>query len=207
MIPADIVILGVADKSVSGQGICYVETKSLDGETNLKIRSALPNTFGKLTDLTDYTKVVGRLEAEHPNRLITSFNGILELRNYGKEPIRIQNMLLRGCVLRNTEWVIGLVVNTGHDTKIMMGNTETRPKTSFLENQASKEISRIIFLLMLFCFAGATGSAIWNNENDPGNVWYLKFDNDPVSYWFVKFFYFFCSMLVSYQCLYTYLCL
>jgi magnesium-transporting ATPase (P-type) len=42
-IPADMLILGVAEKGPVPQGICYVETKSLDGETNLKIRHALPN--------------------------------------------------------------------------------------------------------------------------------------------------------------------
>jgi magnesium-transporting ATPase (P-type) len=44
-VPADIVILGVAERTKIPQGICYVETKSLDGETNLKIRNALPNTL------------------------------------------------------------------------------------------------------------------------------------------------------------------
>lgn len=44
-IPADLIILGVAEKSKIPQGICYVETKSLDGETNLKIRNTVPNTL------------------------------------------------------------------------------------------------------------------------------------------------------------------
>ena len=44
-IPADIVILGVSEKSSIKTGICYVETKSLDGETNLKVRNAMPVTM------------------------------------------------------------------------------------------------------------------------------------------------------------------
>lgn len=43
-IPADIVILGVAEKTATPQGICYVETKSLDGETNLKVRNTLTSS-------------------------------------------------------------------------------------------------------------------------------------------------------------------
>lgn len=49
-IPADVVLLSVSNKldSNSGSGIntgiCYIETKSLDGETNLKIRSAISLT-------------------------------------------------------------------------------------------------------------------------------------------------------------------
>jgi P-type E1-E2 ATPase len=38
-IPADLLIL----KSSDSAGTCYVETKNLDGETNLKIKSAHKN--------------------------------------------------------------------------------------------------------------------------------------------------------------------
>jgi magnesium-transporting ATPase (P-type) len=47
-IPADIVVIAVAEKTSPPQGICYVETKSLDGETNLKLRQALPGTYAKV---------------------------------------------------------------------------------------------------------------------------------------------------------------
>lgn len=45
-IPADVIILGVAEKTHIPQGLCYVETKSLDGETNLKLRTVVPNSLG-----------------------------------------------------------------------------------------------------------------------------------------------------------------
>lgn len=48
LIPADIVVLATAEKGSHPQGICYVETKSLDGETNLKMRNAMPNTLSKV---------------------------------------------------------------------------------------------------------------------------------------------------------------
>ena len=37
-----------------------------------------------------------------------------------QEAITINNLLLRGCTLRNTKWAIGIVVFTGDDTKIML---------------------------------------------------------------------------------------
>ena len=49
MVPADVIILGVAEKTEPPQGICYVETKSLDGETNLKVKTALPCTMAKVS--------------------------------------------------------------------------------------------------------------------------------------------------------------
>lgn len=51
MIPADVVILSVSEQTEPAQGICYVETKSLDGETNLKVRIALPGTMSKVFDI------------------------------------------------------------------------------------------------------------------------------------------------------------
>ena len=47
-VPADVIPLSVSEKSDIPLGICYVETKSLDGETNLKLRNALPTTFSKV---------------------------------------------------------------------------------------------------------------------------------------------------------------
>ena len=41
-------VLAVAEKTLPAQGLCYVETKSLDGETNLKTRKALPGAMDKV---------------------------------------------------------------------------------------------------------------------------------------------------------------
>ena len=61
--PADIMLLSVAD---SPDGICYVETMNLDGETNLKMKKAVDATnrmtSGKFFD--NFTAVV---QCDHPN--------------------------------------------------------------------------------------------------------------------------------------------
>jgi phospholipid-transporting ATPase len=129
---------------------------------------------------------------EHPNKLIDSFGGVIQLDGIGREPIQSTNLLLRGCVLRNTDWVIGLVVNTGHDTKIMMSAAVTKSKRSSLETACSTEIRKIILLLAIVCFTGATGQAIWNKQNDIEGIWYLNWTaSSVVGFWFVDFFYFF----------------
>jgi hypothetical protein len=38
-------------------------------------------------------------------------------------PLDASNLLLRGCALRNTEWVIGVVAYAGADTKAMLNNS------------------------------------------------------------------------------------
>ena len=48
-------------------------------------------------------------------------------------PLNIDNLLLRGASLKNTEKVLGLVVYAGHDTKIMRNSPGAKLKRSKLE--------------------------------------------------------------------------
>ena len=112
-------------------------------------------------DIADIQFLKGTLEMEHPNKFINSFSGVITLEGkrfflccyaaaipnlllltlvffhcstgMDPEPIGPHNVLLRGCVLRNTDWIIGCVVNTGHHTKILMSASVTPNKVlSFL---------------------------------------------------------------------------
>ncbi|CAN0518446.1 unnamed protein product, partial [Ectocarpus sp. 8 AP-2014] len=60
-------------------GICYVETKSLDGETNLKIRQAIRSTIGRVSTPRDAAALKGSVVMEHPNKLIDNFSGTIEV--------------------------------------------------------------------------------------------------------------------------------
>ena len=40
-------------------------------------------------------------------------------------PLGPDQVLLRGAQLRNTQWVVGIVVYTGHDSKLMQVNPES----------------------------------------------------------------------------------
>lgn len=73
--PADMVILSSSEP----QAMAFIETSNLDGETNLKIRQAVPATAGLLEtrDLLDFN---GTVECEPPNRHLYEFNGVLKER-------------------------------------------------------------------------------------------------------------------------------
>lgn len=43
-------------------------------------------------------------------------------------PIDIDQILLRGSSLKNTEYVYGIAIYTGHDTKVMMNSAISKPK-------------------------------------------------------------------------------
>jgi magnesium-transporting ATPase (P-type) len=160
------------------KGICFVETKSLDGETNLKMRTVLPYMLKKVFAHRDLASIRGKVECEHPNNRIDDFTGTFECfedhthhqHHAGadgavgqphtvKSVTQHGNIALRGCVLRSTDWMIGLVLNTGHDVKIMQGDdgSSMKPKSSLLENMASEQIYGVLMLLLIISMGGATG--------------------------------------------------
>ncbi|KAL8207468.1 UNVERIFIED_CONTAM: putative phospholipid-transporting ATPase IA [Gekko kuhli] len=113
-IPADTVLLSSSEP----QAMCYIETSNLDGETNLKIRQGLPLT-SDIKDTDSLAKLSGKIECEGPNRHLYDFVGNIRLDGHSTAPLGPDQILLRGAQLRNTQWVHGIVVYTGHDTKLM----------------------------------------------------------------------------------------
>ena len=63
------------------QGLCYVETSNLDGETNLKVRQARPETAA-LLETKDLGGLTGNVDCELPNRHLYEFAGKV---NFGNE--------------------------------------------------------------------------------------------------------------------------
>ena len=53
--------------------------------------------------------------------------------NDEKISLNAEYVLLRGMSLRNTEYIHGVVVFTGHDTKVMQNSTSAKYKFSRLE--------------------------------------------------------------------------
>ncbi|KAJ3143147.1 hypothetical protein HK100_008266 [Physocladia obscura] len=143
-IPADVLILTSSDSD----GLCYVETKNLDGETNLKIRNSLletaPITRDTFAKLLEYKF---RVETENPNPNLYTFTGTAFFQGSDAKdqfPLNINSILLRGCTLRNTEWVIGLVLFTGKDTKICMNAGATPSKQSRIEKLMNPQMTSLI---------------------------------------------------------------
>lgn len=129
---------------------------------------------------------------EHPNKFINSFSGVLTLEGMEPEPIGPQNVLLRGCVLRNTDWIVGCVVNTGHHTKILMSASVTPNKVSGLEAVATSQVKKMIAFLCVVSAIGAFGSLGWNVDNEVDEIWYFDWsDINFGTYFVIQFFYFF----------------
>jgi phospholipid-transporting ATPase len=189
--PADVVIIGVSEiAGAPPSGICYVETKSLDGETNMKVRHAMECTIGTVNGVDDTMALVGKIRCEHPNNSINSFQGVLELTS-GNHSIPYESTILRGCAIRNTDWVFGIVFNTGKDTKIMMSNSAPPSKMSTMDHSINNYIITLLVILVIFGAVGATGAVIWASASR--DTWYLQLDTSKNSRfvdWIIMFFYY-----------------
>ncbi|KAJ3362384.1 phospholipid transporting ATPase [Allomyces arbusculus] len=262
-IPADVLILATSEMD----GMCYIETKSLDGETNLKIRRG-PAETAWLRTPRDCAELEGVVQCELPNPALYKFQATLVVRRHaaanrmnddpeptvvaepvasGKGaipsdpapsyaaligddpnavpvpipaaaglagstpssaaavmtpidllddvtvdlsaspgpatasaaqfvpvtdendvagddedeflqiPVTASSLLLRGCNLRNTEWVIGLVLYTGPDTKIQLNAGATPSKRTRIEKQMNPQvILNFVILFGLCCVCAVT---------------------------------------------------
>lgn len=115
----------------------------------------------------------------------------------------IENVLLRGCSLKNTEYVYGLTVFTGHDTKIMQNSAKSKYKLSNLEKLTNKSILLILVVQVLFALLGAGFgshySELFKTENvgckdnveTPNCEWHYYLDIKDAS-----FFKIFCTWIL-----------
>ncbi|CAB3402424.1 unnamed protein product [Caenorhabditis bovis] len=167
IIPADMLLLRSSDTN----GICYVETSNLDGETNLKQRQAV-RAMGKYHNsnvpLEFSPKEFNYLvSCEQPTTDVYKFEGRLEQMEGGPPIPREftvlakENFLLRGCVIKNTDFVEGIVLYAGKDTKAMLNNSGPRYKRSSLEKLANIDILWCVVILLTMCIIGAILSGFW----------------------------------------------
>jgi len=131
------------------KGIAYVETKNLDGETNLKHKQAEKAVLrlaksGPDACLTAFNGSV--IDCEGPNEYLYKFEGNIKLSDGAVIPIDPDQILLRGSCLRNTEWIVGICIYSGHETKIMKNGSNARSKTSKIALATNK----YIVITMLF---------------------------------------------------------
>ncbi|XP_032594912.1 probable phospholipid-transporting ATPase IM isoform X2 [Drosophila grimshawi] len=155
-VAADILLLTTSEPN----GLCFIETAELDGETNLKAKQCLTETteLGEQHDLLWDFK--GEIICERPNNLLNKFDGTLIWKNQ-RFALDNDKILLRGCVLRNTQWCYGLVVFAGVDTKLMQNSGKTQFKSTGVDRLLNFIIIGIVLFLVSICAFFAVGSAIW----------------------------------------------
>ena len=135
--PADILICATSEDD----NVAFVETKNLDGETNLKSRHAVQ----ALTGLRNAKECANpdnafHIRCDRPEVDMYRLNATVSI-NGDEHPVDSTMTLLRGTVLRNTGWVIGIVLFTGLDTKIVLNSGGTPSKLSKAQRQMNLQVS------------------------------------------------------------------
>ncbi|XP_058179780.1 probable phospholipid-transporting ATPase 4 isoform X2 [Rhododendron vialii] len=167
--PADLLLVS----SSYEDGICYVETMNLDGETNLKVKRALEVTLPLDNDMT-FKDFTGKISCEDPNPNLYTFVGNLE---YDRQiyPLDPSQILLRDSKLRNTAYIYGVVIFTGHDSKVMQNGTRSPSKRSRVEKQMDKIIYILFSLLVLISLISSFGFGLKTTFQMP-QWWYVQPD-------------------------------
>lgn len=241
--PADLLVIYSTNKN----GVAYVETKNLDGETNLKYKESVKNTYRlmkhfKLEEERDSIAVrtFGTITCDNPNAHMYEFEGFYNYENrvsqskienivketsFSNEAITnnsnsmclerrlskieeeedkiddnannainldYNNIVLRGSSLRNTDYIYGIVVYAGHNTKIMLNSLNARNKQSKVFRIMNSQLK----LILLFQFiASLCFSIFYTIDPDPYvGIWYQDEGEDTI---LINFIYSFFAWILT----------
>ena len=138
-VPADMVIVSTSEP----ENLCFLETKNLDGETNLKVKKGL-HELAHIKTPAQCSRIKFVIDSELPNPNLYVYHAVAVLKPQNQPqivvPISADGILLRGCYVRNTAWVIGVVVFTGSDSKIMLNAGATPTKRSRIDKQINPQV-------------------------------------------------------------------
>eukprot|EP01126_Amoeba_proteus_P053769 TRINITY_DN6574_c0_g1_i2.p1 TRINITY_DN6574_c0_g1~~TRINITY_DN6574_c0_g1_i2.p1 ORF type:complete len:1109 (+),score=201.35 TRINITY_DN6574_c0_g1_i2:189-3329(+) len=143
------------------EGICYIETSNLDGETNLKIKQAHPETVRLSNNANSLSEKLGCIECEPPNADLDKFNGKITTPEGKAIGLTVNEVLLRGCILKNTDWITGAVVYTGGETKVMQNALDNRTKLSSLEYMVNSALNFMFLCLIIMVVVSTIVSRVF----------------------------------------------
>lgn len=164
--PADIITLASSDVN----GVTFVETANLDGETNLKAKTALKSTREMKIEEGALRNLNIKFTVPLPNNDIFKFDSYYVIDG-GQQPMGVDNLLMRATRLKNTPWAVGVIVYTGAETKVMMNATKATLKRSAVEIRLNKMIVVLFGFLATLCITCSIGASVFlHNSSDK---WYL----------------------------------
>lgn len=156
-VPADLVIT----RTSFDKGFCYIETSGIDGETNLKLKSAGTEMHRYMQGLNNKShSITGTLKYERPNAFLQFQGQLMPGRRDGTAtepfPIEFSSVVLRGSQLRNTAWIEGIIVYAGAETKLVLSSRETPSKFSRLDVFINRLLGYTFIALVFTTFLATT---------------------------------------------------
>ncbi|XP_058724364.1 phospholipid-transporting ATPase 2-like isoform X1 [Vicia villosa] len=174
-VPCDLVLIGTSDP----QGVCYIETSALDGETDLKTRVIPSACMG--IDVELLHKIKGVIECPSPDKDVMRFDANVRLYppfiDNDVCPLTIKNTILQSCYLRNTEWACGVAIYTGNETKLGMSRGIPEPKLTAMDAMIDKLTGAIfIFQIVVVLVLGIAGN-VWK-DTEARKQWYVLYPHE-----------------------------
>ena len=188
--PCDILII----KSGNKNGYVYIDTKNLDGESNLKEKCTIEILKSVPMKEKNIENFYGRIHTKKSDADLHHWEGTLDFDSKKNIYCNIKNLLLKGTVLKNTTYVYGIAVFTGHQTKIMKNAHNPSPKTS----KIIKTMDKLMYSLFAFTFLICIIFGIMKNKFI--GKYYNSYDyifnsskklNNAISRFFINFLIFF----------------
>ncbi|KAK3989354.1 hypothetical protein QBC44DRAFT_381574 [Cladorrhinum sp. PSN332] len=162
-VPADIVLLQA--EGPAEQGLAYVETMALDGETNLKVKQVTTALMDH-DSIKDMAKCKPEFIVEDPNPDLYRFDGRIIVD--GKTlPLTMDEVIYRGCTIRNTTSVVGMVIYSGEETKMRMNaNRHPSAKRPAVEGVINKIVLSLVVVVVALVAGETGGYAIFKRNHE-----------------------------------------
>lgn len=167
-VPADIILLHAEDVN----GMAFVETTALDGETNLKSKQASQPIQGACQTLCGIARCDASFVVEDPNIDLYNFEGKVAIAGQIL-PLTNAEIIYRGSILRNTTEAVGIVIYTGEECKIRMNaNKNPRIKAPSLQALVNTVVVILVFFVLALSIFNTAAYQVWS-ETTEEKAWYL----------------------------------
>ena len=169
--PADMVLVANSHP----KGIAFINTMNLDGETNLKEKLVFESTK-HITTEDDLKEFEAEFHVDHPSISLVTWNCNIKIGEQ-YEPMTMKQLLLRGCVLKNTDWLLGVVIYTGKEAKIVLNSKKAPTKFSNIQRTMNWILGSVFLLQIIICFIFAGVGQQWLSAHANADYINLPADN------------------------------
>ncbi|KAL6876062.1 hypothetical protein HDV57DRAFT_150574 [Trichoderma longibrachiatum] len=170
-VPADIVLL----HATGPNGVAYIETMALDGETNLKPKQACPLLAERCGRVEGLRSVQATVVSEDPNLDLYSYNGRVTVDGEETLPLSMNNVVYRGSTLRNTTMAIGLVINSGEECKIRMNASKNvHAKKPAMQSTINKMVLFQITVVISLAIGFTIGYYTWQSKTEDKSFYLVR---------------------------------
>ena len=174
-VPADIILL----HATGPNGVAYIETMALDGETNLKSKQACALFTEHCSTIDGMSSCEAEVVSEDPNIDLYNYEGRATV-NGKTMPLTTNQVVYRGSTVRNTTQAIGLVINTGEECKIRMnGNKNVRAKAPEMQRLVNRIVILLVTFVVMLSVGCTIGNRLWHHRYER-HAWYLKGNAVPL---------------------------